>query len=123
MDPSKAHHYVPQFYLKGFADPTRSAQSGKVLLWVYEKGKIPRLSTPRQEAHENNFYTFEDDSGQRFSIEPYFARLESEVAPVLRKADDLDYFFSDEEKSLMAYFIALLFLRGPTGRGFLVLLC
>jgi len=46
---SADHHYVPEFYLKGFRDRQRS-------LWVYEHA--PRESTPKQEGHRANYDSF-----------------------------------------------------------------
>ena len=49
---SKRHHYVLQFYLRGFAD-----EDGRFC--VYEKGKDPpRVQTPLNTAVIGHFYTF-----------------------------------------------------------------
>ena len=89
------------------------------MLWVYEKGKAPRASTPREEAHENYYYTYQDESGTQKTVEEKFAEIESEIAPVFTKLDDRRYFFSPEEKESMAIFLALMFTRVPMGRDFI----
>src|SRR5260221_84365 len=45
MTVSRAHHYVPVFYLKGFTSP-----KDREYLWVYEQGKPMRKSKPVNEA-------------------------------------------------------------------------
>lgn len=116
MQRPRANHYVPQFYLGGFADPQRSAGSKKRRLWVYERGKSPRLSTPENEAFENDFYAFEDVFGERHSIEGQISQIESRAAPVLRKSSDPDHLFSERERYEMSLFVSLMFVRGQMGR-------
>ncbi len=110
----KKQHYIPQFYLARFAD-ARSAR-GKQVIWVYENGKAPRPSTPREEAHQNYYYVYEDESGNQKSVEEKFAEIESVIAPLFSELDDRRYFFSPEEKESMAVFLALMFTRVPMGR-------
>jgi len=118
MSDLQAHHYVPRFYLKGFADPSNSSPK-KRRIWVYQKGKGPRLSTPEHEAHQKDYYGFEDASGSKRSAEELFSHVESTVAPVFRRVDAPTFYFSDDEKSAMAFFVAGMFCRGPSNRDFI----
>jgi hypothetical protein len=119
MQQSRANHYVPQFYLTGFAELPASQPPKKPVLWVYERGRPHRLSTPKHEAYEKDLYTFEDVSGEMSSIEGIIARIESRAAPVFRHLEDPDYIFPDSERYDMAVFMSLLFVRGPTGLEFI----
>jgi hypothetical protein len=50
---SKAQHYIPKFYLKGFTDKQGA-------LWVCERFKPMRKSKPKEEAHRPDYYTHAD---------------------------------------------------------------
>jgi hypothetical protein len=69
---SKAQHYVPNFYLKGFTDRNGS-------LWVYEKSQPPRQSKPKHEAHRPDYYTHTDTGERDESIEDLLEKVESQV--------------------------------------------
>lgn len=114
---AKKHHYIPQFYLKRFADPLASQGRGKPVLWVYEKGKPIRSATPENEAHQNYFYAFGGKTGKQRSVEEVLAEIESEIAPLFERLDDPSYFFPADVKGRLAFFLALMFFRVPTGRS------
>lgn len=114
MTTSRAHHYVPVFYLKGFTSP---AATNKEFLWVYEQGKPVRKSKPVNEAHERDFYSFEDEDGTPSNLEQPLSGIESVVAPFFRVIDDTRYHrFHPEEFDALTVFIALMWVRGPSGR-------
>ena len=119
MQKKKKNHYLPQFYLSRFADIQQSRKGGKPVIWVYEKDKSARMASPRNEAHENYFYSYEDESGATHSIEDHLARIESVIAPMVRRLDESGYLPSVEERAELAGFVALTFMRGPAARGFL----
>lgn len=77
------------------------------------------MSTPRHEAHQKDYYGFEDASGSKRSAEELFSSVESAVAPIFRRVDDSAFYFSDDEKSAMAFFVAGVFCRGPSNRDFI----
>jgi hypothetical protein len=68
--PPRKHHYIPRFYLAGFASP-----GPKPRLWVYEKGRDPRKSTPKLEGCQRDFYTFEENGEKNFEFEQFGADL------------------------------------------------
>jgi Protein of unknown function (DUF4238) len=77
---SKRHHYVPQFYLRGFTDEDDR-------FWVYEKGKeTPRVQTPLNTAIIGRFYTFNAADGTPTDeLERRFAELEDRMRPILEQ--------------------------------------
>jgi Protein of unknown function (DUF4238) len=113
MSKARAHHYIPVFYLKGF---TSSAFKDKGYLWVYEKNKPVRKSTPPNEAHERDFYAFIDEEGVRQELETKLSQIESLSAPLFQAIADGHHRFSREEFEGIATFMALLWVRGPFGR-------
>lgn len=79
---SKKHHYIPQFYLRGFTD-----QSG--LFTIYDK----RLNTFRRSKPENEFYekfrnTTNLGGEKSVIIEDMYAHLESTFAATLSKIEN-----------------------------------
>jgi hypothetical protein len=59
----KRHHFLPEFYLNGFA------RDG--LLWLYDRGrKQYRRQTPHNTAIIGHYYTFENEKGEKdYSVE------------------------------------------------------
>ena len=56
MSIPRAHHYLPQFYLRGFSREDR--------LWVYDRYKNEyRNQTPKNIAVERDYYTVTDENG------------------------------------------------------------
>jgi hypothetical protein len=64
--PSRKHHYIPRFYVAGFA-----SVGPKPRLWVYEKGRDPRKSTPKLEGCQRDFYTREENGEKHFAFEDW----------------------------------------------------
>ena len=111
MKRARAHHYIPQFYLKGFTAPNGA-------LWAYEKHKPIRKSTPKNEAHERDFYAYKDEQGELRDVEQRLADMESYVAPLFQLIEQGYHRFHQDDFHGLATFIALLWLRGPSGRDF-----
>lgn len=109
MNTPRAHHYVPQFYLQGFVDPS----SDRPLLWVYEKNKPVRRSTPKESAHWRDFYAFEGkDNLKNFELERVLGQLESLVAPLVQ--GDPPAILA--HKAAFATFVAFSHQRVPAAR-------
>jgi hypothetical protein len=86
-------------------------------LWVYEQGKAIRKSQPVNEAHERDFYSFEDEDGNRRDLEQPLSKIESALAPLFREIDDHRYHrFHPDEFEGLTIFMALMWVRGPFGR-------
>jgi len=79
MSDPKLHHYVPQFYLRRFADT-----AGR--LWAWDKLSDASFATnPRRIAAETNFYRIqelEDNGHDPLTMEKQFSEVESSVALV-----------------------------------------
>ena len=70
MPRSKRHHYLPQFYLRGFCRNNT--------LWIYDRKKNEfRKQTPINTAVQSNYYSFEGEDGKtNTDIEMMFSQLE-----------------------------------------------
>lgn len=106
----RKHHYIPRFYLKGFT----SAET-KPRLWVYEKGRDPRKSTPKLEGCQRDFYTLEENGGKNFEFEEWLANLESRVAPLIPDLVKSKREPIENEKISLAVFMGTMFTRTPFG--------
>jgi hypothetical protein len=125
MTDPKLHHYVPQFYLRRFAD-----SAGR--LWVWDRDNDRIFSTgPRGIAAESHFYfltDFVEMGHDPFTMEKQFADLEGEVSTITGQW--LDWIRQGEpgdllpvpavNRELVSLFLALQFLRTSDARSILV---
>jgi hypothetical protein len=79
MATSKRHHYIPQFYLKGFTN-----EHGKYYIFDKQIETI-RLSTPINSFFENNRNTVIVKDEKTVFLEDIYSRFDSETAPQLEK--------------------------------------
>lgn len=102
----KRQHFLPRFYLDGFA------RDGFVAVFDREKDEI-RRQQPINTAVIGHFYTMEDDEGRRrFEIEALLADYEGKAKPVIDKmvaASEITL----EERADLSVFIALAATRTP----------
>jgi Protein of unknown function (DUF4238) len=107
------HHFVPQFYLKGFTDDDGA-------LWAYVKGvNAPRKTTPRMECHRDNYYTVTYNGMSDDSVEKLFSVIESKAAPIVKSLLDPAFVLNKVHVEKLFTFVALMFVRVPAYRDFL----
>lgn len=106
----KRHHYIPQFYLKGFVDP-----SNEPFIWVYDKdtGEIIR-STARDIAVKRHYFSFVNEQGEKDTdtIEDMTSYMENKTSEILRKIFDYKL-LKENEKEVFALFVADMMIRVP----------
>lgn len=103
---SKRHHYLPQFYLKGFAS------ANKICVYDRELNEY-RIQTPVNTAIEKDYYTFIDKFGEKNkSVEKILADIEGKASPVFNKIKKQEL-ISDDEKAKMSLFLTHLIYRVP----------
>jgi len=102
----KRNHYLPRGYLQGFCD-----REG--LLWTFDRvSKEYRRLPPDSVAVEKEFYIIKDSSGKKSNIvEDWLAACENAAIPVIRALDAEKRRLTEEERRILARFIALLRLR------------
>ncbi|MFA7676487.1 MAG: DUF4238 domain-containing protein [Candidatus Shapirobacteria bacterium] len=108
----KKHHYVPQFYLKGFS-------MDKNNLWVCNKTSsnnqnIKKLTT-KTIAFENNFYTYKSIDKSKETLEDLFCQMEGLASNVIKKISDRCE-INEQEKADLSIFISFLWLRTPKSK-------
>lgn len=110
MSKPRKHHYVPQFYLSGFA-----AQPDSSRLYVLDKEA--RRSYPSRindAACERDFYIMEvEDEGDPFAVEKFFSTIEAGGAEALRFIADHRSVPEGELYGKFIAFLAVMTIRGP----------
>jgi hypothetical protein len=106
MSLPKRHHYLPQFYLRGFC-------RGNVF-WIFDRetGEY-RSQTPIYTTVQTHFYSIRYEDGSKdHRLEQLLSQVESSVAPVITKADN-EGILSPDEKQIMSLFAGLQISRVP----------
>jgi len=102
----KRQHFLPRFYLDGFAD------DGKVAVYDREANEV-RVQQPINTGVIGHFYTMVDEQGRkRYELEQLFSEYEGKAKPVIDKLAAREEISADE-RSDMAIFIALGTMRTP----------
>lgn len=117
----KNHHYVPQVYLKYFADKNRKNHEDK-FLWVFEDPTVaPYRKSPKNICVEKYFYSFDDDEHEpdHELIENYLGGIETSASKIL---NDLYYgkqrCHDEKQRILFARFVCFLHYRTAQSREF-----
>lgn len=102
----KRQHFLPRFYLEGFAD------DGMVAVYDREKDET-RIQQPINTGVIGHFYTMTDEQGRkRYELEQLLSEYEGKAKPIIDKLTARQA-LSDEERSDLAVFIALGTTRTP----------
>lgn len=110
---SRRHHYLPVFYLKGFAD-------GDGLIHVYDKVKdvILLKQKPESKFYEKHLNNYKFDDEVKFTIEePFFTPMDAKGYELFSKVRNPECLDEEQltplEKIEMLGFITQLFWRSP----------
>ncbi|MFV5692906.1 DUF4238 domain-containing protein [Flavobacterium sp. LT1R49] len=108
---SKRHHYIPVFFLKGFADD-------EGLIYIYDKVKDSILlkQKPESKFYEKDLNNYKTRDGILLTIEePYYTPLDTRLSPIFSKiqSGDINQTLTALEKFEVLYFINHLFWRSP----------
>lgn len=102
----KRQHYLPRFYLEGFA------KDGLVAVYDREKDEL-RRQQPKDTTVIGHFYTMEDGEGRRrYEVEALLSEYEGKASPVIKKLAAKEP-INAEERSDLAIFMALGAMRTP----------
>ena len=112
MQRTKRHHYVADWYLKGFADPEAEEK-----IWVYDRARGGCFQTHTiNAAVETDFYLLEGGL-KPSSLEDFFAEIEGYAKLISpRLVDGLP--LTSAEREQFTFFLALALTRVPHFRRF-----
>lgn len=119
---AKNHHYIPQCYQRGFteADPPPCPKP-EPMIWQAElKTSRVRLRPTRKVGCAAGFYALGSSTEEiNEAAEREHGRLESVVAPTLRKLNALNFDLRSDEWEVLLTFAAALSVRGPLTKNIL----
>ncbi|MFQ5802818.1 MAG: DUF4238 domain-containing protein [Candidatus Methylomirabilales bacterium] len=112
------HHFIPQFYLRGFRDPT-TPEGQEPWLWVADlREQTIERRAPKNVGKQANYYAFPADGGTQIqAVEEMFQKIESSTAPVIAKLLCGDFRLSDEDRTSLSIFMAFFITRVPWFRS------
>jgi len=111
LNEPRGHHYVPQFYLRSFANAR-----GQLLVERRDRSKS-YFTTVKCAAKRHDFYKMETDGGDSFAVEKALGKVEDLAAPVLKRMIAGSLPSNEDEREAFASFVALQFLRGIDNRA------
>ncbi len=110
------HHFVPQFYLKGFVDPS-STRTRNPYLWVVDLQKrTVKRRAPKNVAKIAGYYDWEELGDGVPSVEILFSQLESMVAPLFSRLRSNDFRITLEDRLNLSLFLGIQVARTPFSR-------
>ena len=119
--PKRRHHYIPQFYLKGFTDADPSDPYDK--LYVYSKDRIESYGdvmylAPKDIGYEKDGYTLRLSDGTTDSeiIENKFAEMDNIAALLLKKILNGQRLNEEESNCFTWNFLTTMSMRTPVAR-------
>lgn len=104
---ARRHHYVPQFYLKGFADADNR------VVTVRLPGNQRFLQSARKAATEIDFYSIPGHEDGADVFEKLLSKLEAEAARIIARVREGVWPLSVDDRNTLAEFIAVQATRGP----------
>jgi len=116
---SESQHYIPQFYLKGFTDP-ETPKGHEPYVWIYEfESQKWKKKGPKNVASIPDYYTLKDlQNGQRYDeIEDTLSIIEGKTAKIIKDKIYNQESLNDDERAIMAEFIALMMARVPSAHN------
>ncbi len=104
------HHYIPQFYLKGFSQDQEH-------LHIFDKKAETdearfRYQTTEAIAYKKHFYTYETNDHDKETLEGFFCNIESLAQNAIEKLSQGGQ-LDRELRSYLALFIAFIWVRTP----------
>jgi len=107
----KRQHYVPQCYLREWADP-RTSKNNEPCVWIFDKdGKNRRKDKVRNVLAVNDFYTLKIKGQKDYSIEETLGNLESKYAQIFRDKIKKHLPLAEEEHVNLCAFVSAMLQR------------
>ncbi|MGC9971422.1 MAG: DUF4238 domain-containing protein [Bryobacteraceae bacterium] len=106
---SRRHHYLPQMYLRGFADEAD-------LVWVFDRQNNTYLHQGvLNTAVKRDFYTVTGPDGHKTdAVETMMANMvEAPMKRIIERLDERNLTWEGEDREILALFVALLRTRNP----------
>ncbi|PYS69382.1 MAG: hypothetical protein DMF69_17185 [Acidobacteria bacterium] len=108
MSEPRKHHYVPQFYQRGF----RIDSSNRI--WVYQKEQDARRCGVKRTGMTIDLYAFRNKDGQIDfgSVERHLATIDNQGATIIQKLER-GKSLTDKERIRLSRFVSIMWRRTP----------
>ena len=104
-------HYVPQCYLREWADPTIST-SQEPFGWIFDKdGKRKRKDNVKNVLASNDLYTLKTAGRKAYIIEETLADLEGKYAQIFQSKIEKKLPLAEEEHIILCAFVSVMLQR------------
>lgn len=111
------HHYIPEFYLKGFVNESKQFSIYSIRDKKFKQDG--KLFSPQSHFFKRNGNTIEDLKKSPIDLlEKHYAELDSKFAPIFNKLKGEEgencYGITLEERIMLQYYVSILFWRLPS---------
>ena len=111
MSNPKKQHYVPQCYLREFADP-KTFSEDEPRIWIFDRdGKNRRWDKIKNVLASNDLYTLRIKGQKSYVIEETLANLEGKYATVFREKIKNKLPLNEEEHIILCAFVSAMLQR------------
>lgn len=111
---ARNHHYIPQYYLRGFLDPKLKKEQFHVIDRINRR-HFP--TTPRNVGSQRDFNRINIPERPIDEAEKMFAEMDTEIAHVLKYVKENETLPADRDMEILIYFVALLYMHNPRIRS------
>lgn len=117
MSDAVNHHFIPQFYLRGFSD---AADKRKAQVFVFDQSTRKSFRTlVRNIGARRNFFRIDAEGFDPNHVENGMAEIEGEIAPRLAEVIEMKSFPSDDHFKSLMLLMANVAVRNPRFRAML----
>ena len=108
MSEPHIHHFVPQFYQRGFLVDKSNR------IWVYHKGLSPRRYGVKKTGMRIDLYAFRDKDGQTDfgTVERQLAKIDDQAAKIIQKLESGKE-LTDKDRLQLCKFVSVMWRRTP----------
>jgi Protein of unknown function (DUF4238) len=108
------HHYVPQFYQRGFIKEVNKDGKKEGLIWIYEKDKAPRKAPVKDTGMGIDLYALIDKDGNldNETVEAELGKIDNRGAAAIHKLEK-GAVLSNNERRDLCKFISIMYRRTP----------
>ena len=111
---SRRHHFLPQCYLKGFAQPRKRGKSHHVV--VFDRDGKKFTTNIANIAVEHDFNRVEVEGHPPDVFEQAMAKFEAELSPALARILEAGNLRDEKDRGILLDFIAHISVRNPRYR-------
>lgn len=117
MNPSKRHHFIPEFLLRNFTN-----ERGTFYIYLAKEDRFKeneKQFSPKQQFYENFANRTFIGNKQSLFIENEFSKLDSKIGSILHRCKSHQYKLTGNEWMTLQHFVDVMFWRNPANEDLL----